>query len=261
MASWPTSRQPPVHESLQWRSAGDQTVFDIIRKSQYWAALDDQAVFRKLGGFSLTALDGLKHIQDAWTLARLLPERNRKILEIGGGASRVLPALDASNERWNLDEFQGAGNGVVEVPDMPDVRLVRRKLGDFPAELPDDYFDVAFSISVIEHIPGKELDAFLADHARVLAPGGIAVHTVDLYIGDEPDPAVARRLDAYLELPRKHGLDLVDRPGFHGAPAFRCDMASNSDWGMWRWNKAVPHMADTRRTHQSVSLAMVLKKA
>jgi hypothetical protein len=173
----------------------------------------------------------------------------------------VLPSLDASNERWNLDEFKGAGNGVLEVPDMPEVRLVRRSLGQFSPELPDDYFDMVFSISVIEHIPGTALDDFWADHARVMAPGATAVHTIDLYIGDEPDAAVAGRLRLYRELPARHGLALVDPPAIPDAPAFRCDMASNSDWGMWRWNKNVPSLYETRRTHQSVSLAMVLRKA
>lgn len=235
-------------------------MFDIIRKPAYWDALDNPVVFRKLGGFSMKALDGLKHIQDAWTLTRLLPNRNAKILEIGGGVSRVLPALDASNERWNLDEFQGAGNGVLEVPEMPEVRLVRRRLGDFPPELPDGYFDVAFSISVIEHIPWQALESFWADHARVLAPQGIAVHTIDLYIGDVEDPAVDRRLKFYRELPERFGLTLVEPPAITGAPVFSSDMASNSDWGMWRWNKNVPSLYETRRDCQSVSLAMILKK-
>lgn len=235
-------------------------MFDIIRKPAYWDALDEPEVFRKLGGFNAQALGRLKHIQDAWTLARLLPVRDAKILEIGGGSSRVLPVLDASNECWNLDEFEGDGNGLAEAPDMPGVRLVQRRLGDFPAELQDDYFDIAFSISVIEHIPSQALEAFWADHARVLAPGGLALHAIDLYIGDEPSPAVARRLQHYRELPARFGLEMVEPPAFDGAPVFRCDMASNSDWGMWRWNKTIPALRDTRAASQSVSLAMVLRK-
>jgi len=43
--------------------------------------------------------------------------------------------------------------------------------------------------------------------------------------------------------------------------SFKCDMASNSDWGMWRWNKNVPALQDTRAVCQSVSLGMVLRKA
>ena len=236
-------------------------MYDIIRKTEYWAALDNPAVFRRLGGFTLKALDGLKHIQDAWALQRLIDVKDSRVLEIGGGVSRVLPALDQSNERWNLDEFLGAGNGVLEVPQMEGVRLVRSSLGDFSPELEDGYFDVAFSISVIEHIAFKALDDFWKDHARVLAPGGIALHAIDLYIGDAPDEAVSRRMKLYRDIPARHGLLPVAPAAIGDEIAFRCDMASNSDWGMWRWNKNVPALEETRRACQSVSLGMVLAKA
>src|SRR3546814_6729914 len=98
--------------------SSDLILFNVIRKPEYWSALDNPFVFRKLGGFTLKALDGLKHIQDAWTLNRLRETRNARVLEIGGGVSRVLPAMDESNERWNLDEFLGDGNGVLEIPEM-----------------------------------------------------------------------------------------------------------------------------------------------
>src|SRR3546814_2489267 len=72
--------------------SSDLILFNVIRKPEYWSALDNPFVFRKLGGFTLKALDGLKHIQDAWTLNRLRETRNARVLEIGGGVSRVLPA-------------------------------------------------------------------------------------------------------------------------------------------------------------------------
>lgn len=236
-------------------------MFNVIRKTEYWDALNNPVVFRKLGGFTLKALDGLKHIQDAWTLNRVHQVRNARVLEIGGGLSRVLPAMDESNERWNLDEFLGEGNGVLEAPDMPGIKLLRKTMGSFAPELGDGYFDLAFSISVIEHIPHKALDDFWRDHARVLAPGGLAIHTIDLYLGDEPDSGVAGRMKFYREMPARYGLVPVDIPAVGDQIAFECDMASNSDWGMWRWNKNVPALRDTRAVCQSVSLGMILRKA
>lgn len=236
-------------------------MFNVIRKPEYWSALDNPFVFRKLGGFTLKALDGLKHIQDAWTLNRLRETRNARVLEIGGGVSRVLPAMDESNERWNLDEFLGDGNGVLEIPEMPGINLLRKTMGSFAPELQDGYFDLAFSISVIEHIPYKALDDFWRDHARVLASGGLAIHTIDLYLGDEPDAKVAGRLKHYREIPARYGLVPVEPPVIGDNVAFECDMASNSDWGMWRWNKNVPALRNTREVSQSVSLGMMLRKA
>lgn len=236
-------------------------MFDIIRKDEYWAALDDKHVFQRLGGFTLKALDGLKHIQDAWTLRRLKGLRGSKVLEIGGGASRVLPALHDSNERWNLDEFAGAGNGPTEAPEMPSIRLVKSSMGDFTKDLPDAYFDVAFSISVIEHVPAQALDGFWRDHARVLKPGGLAVHTIDLYLTDVVDERVQGLVASYIAVPAKYGLTPVEPVKIPARLSFRCDMASNSDWGMWRWNTNRPQLTQVRRRSQSVSLGMVLKRS
>lgn len=235
-------------------------MFDVIRKTDYWQALDDQQVFASLGGFTLKALDGLKHIQDAWTLHQLIPVRDLRVIEIGGGASRVLPALDPSNERWNLDEFLGDGNGVTAPVELDGCRLLRKKLGDFSPELPNGYFDLAFSISVMEHIPAEALPAFFADHNRILKPGGMAYHTIDIYTGDECRTELEDRIDLYLDNILASGFVFVEPPALARPAHFRCDMASNSDWGMWRWNKNVPALQDMRRTSQSVSLAAIFRK-
>src|SRR3546814_19113230 len=110
-------------------------------------------------------------------------------------------------------------------------------MGSFAPELQDGYFDLAFSISVIEHIPYKALDDFWRDHARVLASGGLAIHTIDLYLGDEPDAKVAGRLKHYREIPARYGLVPVEPPviGDHGPS--ECDMESHRARGMGRGNK------------------------
>src|SRR3546814_15474630 len=110
-------------------------------------------------------------------------------------------------------EFLGDGNGVLEIPEMPCINLLRKTMGSFAPELQDGYFDLAFSISVIEHIPYKALDDFWRDHARVLASGGLAIHTIDLYLGDEPDAKVAGRMKHYREMPARYGLVPVEQIG------------------------------------------------
>ncbi|OFW99855.1 MAG: hypothetical protein A3E78_09365 [Alphaproteobacteria bacterium RIFCSPHIGHO2_12_FULL_63_12] len=234
--------------------------FEVVKKARYWEALNDSAVFRSLGGFTLKALDGLKHIQDAVTLRHLLPVRNNRILEIGGGASRVLPALHSSNERWNLDPFEGAGNGRTTVHEIPGVRLVSGLMGDNDPQVPDGYFDILFSISVIEHITAVHLGKFWTDHARVMKPGGSAFHAIDFYASETGNKNDETRLDFYLNGPIANGLRFKTPPSLHRPLTFRCDMASNSDWGMWRWNQNVPSLAEKRATHQSVTLWMELEK-
>jgi len=235
-------------------------MFDIIKKTEYWDALNNKQVFQKLDGFTIKALDGLKHIQDAWMLNQLNSTNNSKVLEIGGANSRVLPALQGNNEKWNLDEFKGAGNGPLEINNIDDVKLVRRNLGEFSVELPDNYFDLVFSISVIEHIPEKYQDSFWKDHARIMKPGAIGVHVIDLYLKDQANPDLDRKVELYKSLAAKHGLRLSKPSTIRYPVVFRCDMASNSDWGMWRWNIISPALLETRKISQSVSLAMTVIK-
>src|SRR3546814_12006004 len=76
-----------------------------------------------------------------------------------------------------------------------------------------------------------------------------------------PNPAVATRLKHYREFPARYGLVPVEDPLIGDTVAFECDMASNSDWGVWLWNKNVPALRNTRAVSKSVSLGMMLRKA
>ena len=59
-------------------------------------------------------------------------------------------------------------------------------------------FDVVFSISVVEHVgTAEELAAFHEDQLRILKPGGMFIHAIDLYLEDEPSPYWVQRFDAY----------------------------------------------------------------
>ena len=48
------------------------------------------------------------------------------------------------------------------------------------AELPDSSIDLVFSQAVLEHIPRSEMDPFLGQSFRVLRPGGVCSHAIDL---------------------------------------------------------------------------------
>ncbi len=54
-------------------------------------------------------------------------------------------------------------------------------LGSFDSKLPSDYFDMVFSVSVIEHVPLVEYEAFFADMHRILKPGGVHIHSYDVW--------------------------------------------------------------------------------
>lgn len=107
-----------------------------------------------------------------------------RILDVGGGISRILAHLAKTYECWNIDKLEGVGNGPRALKDPP-YRLVRDYMGNFNQELPDNYFDLVFSISALEHVPQQEESLFkniVSDINRVLKPGGLSLHLFDIVL-------------------------------------------------------------------------------
>nr|AHN97888.1 Glycosyl transferase, family 2 [uncultured bacterium lac146] len=232
-------------------------MFDCITKKEYWATLDQKSVWSMLK----SSPGDLKHIQDAWMWSQLNGCRGSKIIEIGGGNSRVLLALDPSNELWNVDEFTGNAGGPNQVVERPGIRTVVGNLGAFSDSLPSSYFDTLFSISVIEHVPsGKPLDDFFMDACRILKVGGRSYHAIDIYLGDDFIDYASKRIQEYLDAIQKSGQALIEPSAISAQTKFSCRYASNPDLGMYGWNKAVPQLAAMREATQSCSLKLVTVK-
>ncbi len=151
----------------------------------------------------------LKCAQDLLAMALLLQNvpAGARILEVGGGHSRLLRHFMGAaqkpggrNGRWDawlLDRFRGEGGGPVTRPTLPGVHIVEDYLGAMNSALPEAGFDCVFSISVLEHTPQEEdaMDSIAEDLDRLLKPGGLSFHLVDMTI-NEPyswlHPIVAR---------------------------------------------------------------------
>lgn len=130
----------------------------------------------------------LKMYQDLLCYAFILDNfpKGARLLEVGGGDSRVLKALKHDYECWNVDKLEGLGNGLTEV--KPDgYRMVQAYLGDFSRELPDGYFDFVFSISALEHVAENEenFNNICHDMDRVMKPGAYSLHCFDVVV--KPD--------------------------------------------------------------------------
>ena len=104
-----------------------------------------------------------------------------RILEIGGGESRIINELKNQYEFWNLDKLEGSGFGPKQLFITEGFNLVEDYIGNFSPDLPDSYFDLIISISTIEHInPDSEtIDNVFDDIMRLLKPGGYSLHCID----------------------------------------------------------------------------------
>lgn len=224
-------------------------MFDIIRKREFFECLDK--------GFGKRANDSLKGIQDAWTMRQLSGISGKRIMEVGGGDSRVLTQF-TGNELWNCDKFEGVGQGPTQIVEQAGVKIVKAFMGEFSPDVPQ--VDIIFSISVIEHIPFEGYaDAFL-DMARCLTRGGVMLHTVDLPLADDPLPVAERRIHLLREAVERAGLRWREAPVLQAGAVFRADMASNSDVSTWAWTQISDAIKQTGPTTQFVSIKMVADK-
>jgi hypothetical protein len=98
-----------------------------------------------------------------------------------------------------IDPYNGSGGaGLSAIPELPyPIGLFRCALGETSAIIPDNTFDLTFSISVLEHIGQAESNydcepttmlpavqeakrtAFCAELFRITKPGGMTLHTID----------------------------------------------------------------------------------
>jgi SAM-dependent methyltransferase len=232
-------------------------MFDIIRKAEYWSWIKR--------GIAKDERNSLKEIQDGYALSVLSGVKGKRILEMGGGNSRVLQILAPDNECWNVDKLEGQHLGPTarNFVSVSGVKLVRAFMGDFAKELPDNYFDYVFSISVVEHVPeGEAMDNMFRDVARVLKPDGMAFHAIDIYLFDAADREFKgsqygrKRISEYLRFADRPDLDLRMRvpPKIGPDQSYSCRYATHSDVMMYRRNEIAPALASWRAISHSCSI-------
>lgn len=129
----------------------------------------------------------------------------KRILEVVHGAGSFLFEVFSDKiEMWGLHDT--IENNAVTPESLastkssyPNVRFVTGLIGQNLSDLPDNYFDLVCSVSVLEHIPHEVLDAVFSDTYRILKPGGIVSHSYDISYRYD----TRKVFDAYV----KNGLD------------------------------------------------------
>ncbi len=130
-------------------------------------------------------------------LREIKQERPIRILEFGHGFNDTVFQLsenDGDIEIWGIDDFQGlhyfpnkkeweARYQDKLVARFPKTRFVRGLLGDRESksmELPEDYFDMVCSVSVLEEVSIDVVKSIVSHSYRLLRPNGILMGTHDI---------------------------------------------------------------------------------
>ncbi len=232
-------------------------MFDFIRKPLLWQAWDE-GLDREIGRLPEFQL---KSMQDLAVYRHLRDLRDQTIAEIGAGHSRVLPALAKHNSCLAVEKFEGKGGGPTSEQGLPGVRTVSAYLGENSPKLPDAGIDVVFSISVVEHVGGQQaLAAFHADQLRILKPGGMFLHAIDMYLADAPGRHHQRRFRIYRNWVAS--TPNVEPAGevYDGPCRFTADLATNPDNVMHMWGQVSSKLTELRQRAQCASLLVAGRK-
>ena len=163
----------------EWMEPFGSITLSLRSHFQQFKGLDEKLFHESLGPDTAN----LKAYQDLLVLhfIQTLVPKGSRILDIGGGDSRVLKYLRDEYECWNLDKLEGVGGGPKSI-DTKKIHLVRDYIGDFSQELSPNFFDCIFSISAMEHVPDNPaaFQRILEDMHRILKPGGYSLHLFDV---------------------------------------------------------------------------------
>lgn len=226
----------------------------FVTKQLYWAAED-------AGVLSLYEMDDwwhIKTIQDAIVLHAYKDLQDKAIADIGSSQGRIVRYLARANDCYCIDGHVEGSGGVGKLPAISGATNIIATVGEFSKDIPENFFDVVYSISVVEHVPDDKTDDFFRDCYRMLKPGGEMMHLIDLYV--ESDAAENVQSNARLELYRRAfalGFSPInDEILPPGGVRFDTSHASNPDNMMNRWNRSVPSLREKRARAQAVSLIL-----
>lgn len=262
-------------------------MFDIITKEDYWDWLAAEVLPISASGrpgthrsiwkrnllrlskrleslFRPGHLYTLKDVQDAFIMSCLGGQKEKRILEVGGGMPRVLRWLSARNECWLVDRYEGVGRGPKEIPSIPGIKILQGFIGEFIEELPEEHFDYLFSVSVVEHVPLESLENFFADCARLLKPSGRMYHAIDIYLFDDEREDLRQpfreKLIAYLRFANRPdlGIRLIEEAQIDAHLRYSCAYATQPDNVLYEWHLNRPQ--EKRLMGQVVSIKSAWEK-
>ena len=126
----------------------------------------------------------LKEMGNLFCTDKILQENSHRILELGPGFNLLFHRLYAKEkDYWTIDtqEFYNDNNLFeTAINKRPEATHINSLMGEFCEELPNNYFDMIFSISALEHVPENKIEDCYKDMYRVCKDGGTISHSIDV---------------------------------------------------------------------------------
>jgi 2-polyprenyl-3-methyl-5-hydroxy-6-metoxy-1,4-benzoquinol methylase len=152
-------------------------------------------VQRLRGPFAFQGNSTTRAYEYPWTYHQLHNLGPSRIVEIGGAFSGLQFVLAKDgHEVHNVDPFFDYGRGGYEVEAAEEHASLNRAFGTnvilHKSTLPEADLTGRFSakvcVSTLEHLPPESIEATLSTVKRLIAPGGLVVLTIDLFLNLAP---------------------------------------------------------------------------
>jgi Methyltransferase domain len=153
---------------------------------------DTQRFYEYKQNCSLELGFGLKGFDYGWLLASHEWKPADKILDVGGAYSELPVHIQQAFgcETWVVDDFGIAENDPFwtrnkspqeYIAQRPQIKYVLERVGDpRNTSLPEGYFDIVYSVSVLEHVPAELTPAVWRHLGQLVKLGGELVHAIDI---------------------------------------------------------------------------------
>jgi len=232
-------------------------MFDFLRKSQLWDALD-VGVLAEING---EAHFNLITAQSAVMNHLLRDVTESRVAEIGGGNGLdILSGLAYHNDCTYIDKLDGSYGGPKTAKERDGVINVKAKMGEFDSKLDESSFNVIFSISLVEHLKLDQIHDFFTDCTRILKPGGTMLHMFDFYLPDTCSTSELERFHHYRNLAGDISNVEPLAAIFEGPPKLSATMVTNPDHVMYSYGRFSKTMIPFRQRAQAASLILGLRK-
>jgi 2-polyprenyl-3-methyl-5-hydroxy-6-metoxy-1,4-benzoquinol methylase len=147
------------------------------------------------GPFAIQSNSDTRTYEYPWAYYAAKLDSHKKIVEIGGSLSglqfvlsreghevvNVDPGMSAAGLGWPSDE-----SSMQKLNWWFNTNVTLKSTTIGKANLPDNYYDLFLSISVLEHLPEKDVREVMEHAYRCLKPGGRFIITLDLFLNLEP---------------------------------------------------------------------------